>query len=108
MPAETPAVGAERSEPVVVNGPVSAQLGKGQAVGSVATKSPPLACSNPAVEQSLKVTATTLQDIASDPEGSVAEEGRDKLSSTSKSIQKQSRSRHGRERRKPQRHGEWV
>lgn len=103
VPVGTPTVSAERRESVMAKGPVSAQLRKGQGGGSVATESP-----SPTVESGLEVTATMLQDIASDLEGCVAEEGRDNLPSTSKSVQEKSRSRHGRERRKPQRYGEWV
>ena len=48
MPVGTPAVSAERRESVMANGPVSAQLRKGQGGGSVATESP-----SPAVESGL-------------------------------------------------------
>ena len=92
-----PPLSAERSEPVIADSAVSAQL-RGQ--------SP-----NPALDNSLYATTAMLQEIGSDSDSvadSVVNEGQDNLANSGISVQEDARSRHGRERRKPQRYGEWA
>ena len=97
VPVVSPPLSAERSEPVIADSAVSAQL-RGQ--------SP-----NPALDNSLYATTAMLQEIGSDSDSvadSVVNEGQDNLANSGISVQEDARSRHGRERRKPQRYGEWA
>ena len=58
-------------------------------------------------ENNLEVRTPISQDIGSDLE-TEAKARSDGLPSTSENVQKDPQGRHGRERRKPQRYGEWV
>ena len=119
VPVPSPVVTAEESEPVIPGGSVSAELREGHVDGCVAMESP-----NPAVESILPVAATMSEKAESDAEnsdtgldtGSEADVEMpsavlpvvDSPSSARENLQWNSRSRHGREQRIPQRYGDWV
>ena len=97
VPVASPALSAERSEPFIAESVLSAQL-RGQ--------SP-----NPSLDNSLYDTTAMLEEIGSDSDSvadSVVDKGQDNFAKSGKSIQEYTRSRHGRERRKPQRYWEWM
>ena len=94
---------AEGSESVVADNALSTQL-KEDNGGSRVDSEP----SNSALEENnLEVRAPVFQDIGSDLE-TEAKARSDRPPRTSENVQKNPKGRHGRERRKPQRYGEWV
>ena len=93
---------AEGSESVVADA-LSTQL-KEDNGGSRVDSEP----SNSTLEENnLEVRTPVSQDIGSDLE-TEAKASSDRRPSTSENVQKNPKGRHGRERRKPQRYGEWV
>ena len=94
---------AEGSDSVVADNALSTQL-KEDNGGSRVDSEP----SNSTLEENnLEVRTPVSQDIASDLE-TEAKARSDRPPSTSENVQKILKGRHGRERRKPQRYGEWV
>ena len=77
VPVASPALSAERSEPVITDSTVSAQL-RGQSL-------------NPALNNSLYDTTAMLQEIGSDSD-SVAKEGQGNLGYSGISVQEDTRS----------------
>ena len=94
---------AEGSESVVADSALSTQLKEDNGGGRVNLKP-----SNSTLEENnLEVRTPISQDIGSDLE-TEAKARSDRLPSTSENVQKDPKCRDGRERRKPQRYGEWV
>ena len=58
-------------------------------------------------ENNLEVITSISQDTGSDLE-TMGKAHSDRLPSASENVQKSPKGRHGRERRRPQRYGEWV
>ena len=94
---------AERSESVIADSAFSTQPKEDHAYGRVASE--PL--NSTLEENNLDVMTSISQDTGSDLE-TLDKARSDRLPSTSENVQKSPKSRHGRERRKPQRYGEWV
>ena len=97
VPVALSALCAERCVLVIADSAVLAQL-RGQ--------SP-----NPDLDNSLYDTTAMLQEIGSDSDSlfdRMVDEGQANLANSCVSVQGDTRSRHGRERSKPQRYGKWV
>ena len=98
-----PANWAERSESVVADSALSTQLKEDLGGGRVEAEP-----SNSTLEENnLEVMTPISQDTGSDLE-TESKARSDRLPSASEIVQKNPKGRHGRERRKPQRYGEWV
>ena len=94
---------AEGSESVVADNALSTQL-KEDNGGSRVDSEP----SNSTLEENnLEVRTSVSQDIGSDLE-TEAKARSDRRPSTSENVQKNTKGRHGREHRNPQRYGEWM
>ena len=94
---------AEGSESVVADNALSTQL-KEDNGGSRVDSEP----SNSTLEENnLEVRTPVSQDIGSDLE-TEAKARSDRRPSTSENVQKNTKGRHGREHRNPQRYGEWM
>ena len=94
---------AERSESVVAGSALSTQLKEDHGGGRIDSEPP----NSTLEENNLEVTTSISQDTGSYLE-TVAKERPDRLPSASENVQKSPKGRHSRERRKPQRYGEWV
>ena len=94
---------AERSESVIADSVFSTQPKEDHGDGRVA----PEPLNSTLEENNLEVMTSISQDTGSDLE-TLDKARSDRLPSTSENVQKSPKSRLGRERRKPQRYGEWV
>ena len=94
---------ARGSESVVADSALSTQL-KGDNGGGRLDSEP---STSTLEENNLEVRAPISQDTGSDLE-TEAKARSDRLSSTNENVQKNPKGRDGKERRKPQRYGEWV